>query len=102
MAIVYQSFARGTLPTSKTALYTADAQSVASLWLLQTSETPQDVQIFINRSSGGSIKVCYLAAVPQNYKAELSNIVLASGDKIEAQTTTSSVVNYEITGAEIT
>lgn len=102
MTIVYQSFARGTLPTSKTTLYTADNQTVASLWLLQTSATPQDVQIFINRSSGGSIKVVHLEDLPQNAKAQLGNIILASGDKIEAQTTTVSVVNYEITGAEIT
>lgn len=99
--------AEGQLPTSKTALYTVPASTVAYVKLfdmLNTNAAQQTIIIYLNtagtsRSYGRAIlEINEFASV----LSDSETIELQAGDTIEAQTTTASAVDYTITGVEET
>jgi len=109
MAFVGKSLADGTLPVAKTTLYTVPATTRAVIKQINCVHngsvgTVQRVEIFVKRSGSTSKYLCDVSALASAERIEAldSGLTLAAGDIIEGRTTTVSVVDYVIDGAEET
>ena len=108
MAITAKSLADGQLPAAKATIYTVPALTKTYVkWLSvhSTSGTAQEVIIYVKRS-GSTSRVIYralMADAETGYVIDKDmTLTLSTGDVIEGTTTTATVVDYLITGAEET
>jgi hypothetical protein len=99
MAVGASVLAEGQLPDTKGTILTASAVTyVTFISIVNTSATPQTVELYHNAS--GTSRFLFRVASFAQYERILSSdrIVLESGDLIEAATTTATAVDYVITG----
>lgn len=99
--------ADGQLATAKTQLYTAGAGVTAfvkRMSIFNTNAAQQTILVYINAS--GTSRKWRRYVLEQNESADLLDagdaLILEAGDKIEAETTTSTAVDYFIMGVEET
>ncbi len=93
--------AEGQLPTSKGTLYTAPSGgALVKFYRVHNSNaTPQEVVLYVNASgTSREIDRATLGQFEFGCEPEGMTLSLESGDSIEGVTTTSSAVNYIITG----
>ena len=109
MAITPKSLADGQLPAAKATLYTCPGATTAMIRQIRcchaTGATTETVIIYLKVSAGTSrvIGQAVLDAGEQFHCLTDAEVYsLESGDVIEGTTTTASVVDYTITGAEQT
>lgn len=104
MAITPKVLAEGQVANTKTTIYTVPALTSAYVKyasFFNTSPTPQTVVLYINAS--GTSRVLRRAVLAQNEQMIVDQpVTLETGDTLEAETTTASVVDYVVTGAEET
>ncbi len=103
MAATPKVLAEGQLPTTKGTLYTAPAGgALVKFYRFHNSNaTPQDIIIYVN-ASGTSREIDRATLGQYEFGSEPTGMSLSleNGDLIEGITTTSSAVNYLITGVE--
>ena len=102
MAISGKVLADGQLASSKSTLYTVPVSTVGLVKYMSffnTNTTNETVILYLN-ASGTSRRIARFV-LGQNESAAIDcSLSLQAGDLIEAQTTTASMVDYVITGAE--
>lgn len=99
--------ADGQLATTKTQLYTAPADTVAyvkRMSIFNTNAAQQTIVVYINAS--GTSRKWRRYVLEQNESADLldagDSLILEAADKIEAETTTATAVDFFIMGVEET
>lgn len=107
MAIAPKVLGSGQLPTSKGTLYTVPGSTSAYVKFLRVHNTNAATQtVIIYANTAGTSRIIGRAVLAQNETAEVIDsgaaLTLETGDLIEGVTTTSSAVDYVITGAEET
>ncbi len=104
MAFAGASLADGGVAGTFADLYVSSGVKtiVRSVSFYNTSATPQTLEVRILRS-GSTARLWHRVTLAINETAELLTdgevLVMSTGDQIEAQSTTASVVLYTITGA---
>jgi len=93
--------ADGQLPSSKGTLYTVPASTsvyLSKITIFNTNITTQTVELYIN-PSGTSRQLIYITELEQ-YETIVydGGVILETGDLLEGETTTVSVVDYLIMG----
>lgn len=104
MAQLPASLADGQLATSITDIYTAAADKAvypSLLTLFNTNAASQTILIYVTRAGSAARKI-YRAVLAQNESAwcDLKGLILSEGDKIGAETTTATAVDYTLSGVE--
>lgn len=100
-----QILAKGTLPASKTAIYTVPTNNKAQVMFMSIFQSgataPQTIGLWITPSGGSDYQIGQWILSSQSYSAYPIQfpILLNSGDAIKAQTTNASQVTYVLSGA---
>ena len=94
-------FTDGQLPSSKGTLYTVPASTsvyISKIHILNTSATTQIVKIYIK--PGSTSRFLIHVSDLEQYESIIydGGLILETGDLIEGETTTASVVDYLIMG----
>jgi hypothetical protein len=98
---------QGQLPNTKTTLYTVPASTQfmsLSIVCNNTGGSTQTIQFFLKTSSTSSRRIINIdvPAGASMYSGGEERFIIEATDVIEGQTTTASVVDYWISGIEIT
>jgi len=108
MPFIAKSFADGQLPTTQTVLYTVPVSTtsyVKRFSIFTSNAAEQTVEVWIN-PTGAAARRWRRYVLAQNESADMLDdsdaLLIPSGGKIEARTTTGSAVDYFIMGVEET
>lgn len=97
-----QSLADGQVATTTGAIYTSPGSlytRVRYISLFNTNAAGQTINLYITRSGGTRRQISQNTGVAQNANVEITNAFsLSPGDALEADTTTSSAVDFFISG----
>jgi len=103
MSFIADILAEGQVSDSEGVLYTVPSSTKAYIRFMtffNTNATPQTLILYVRKGAGTSRKF-FQCELSQNRTMECdSPIALGAGDTIRAETTTASVVNFVISGAE--
>lgn len=105
---VAKSIADGQVANAQGAIYTVPAVTIAyvkQVTLYNTNAAAQTITIWLTRSGGTARKIRRFI-IAQHESIDLlddgDTLELSTGDKIEAQTTTATAVDYVVMGVEET
>jgi hypothetical protein len=103
MTFTAKALADGQVPNTKSALYTSPSNTttlIKGMTFVNTSSTPQTLTLFSNRS--GSSRQYISVTLEENETLVADGaLTLETGDVLEAETTTATVVDYTISGVQI-
>lgn len=106
MAFVGGSLADGQVATTTGTIYTVPGATVTvlkSVTFYNTNATTQTLNVYVTRSGGTRRQLRQFSGVAQYESVDLlaggETIVLSTGDILEADTTTTTAVDYMVTGA---
>ena len=106
MTIAFASLADGQVATTTGTLYTVPGATTAvlrSVTFFNTNATDQTINVYVTRSGGTRRQLRRFTPVVQYGSVDLlvdgEVLILSTGDVLEADTTTTTAVDYLITGA---
>ena len=107
MAFTYKSLADGQLAAAKATLYTVPASTTAAIKQIcytNTDAVDRTVNLYVKRSGSSSRRIIpkdmLLAAGNTMYWGDADTMELSTGDIIEGDASSATIVDYVITGAE--
>jgi len=103
MTLTATAIADGQVPDTKTTLYTSPSgitTLIKGMTFVNTSSTPQSLTLFANRS-GTSRQYVSVTLEEGDMLVADGALTLEASDELEAQTTTAAVVDYLISGVQI-
>lgn len=105
MARTPKALADGQLANSKGTIYTTPASTttyITSITCHNTNATAQTIVWYVNRT-GTSRVIARAANIAQYYTVSIdSGLILEAADLLEAETTTATAVDYQVSGIEET
>lgn len=104
MAVTATRLAVGTAPLTATTVYTVGASTTTiatSIMLHNTDSSTRTVQVYF-RVSATNYRIIYVDLAPDASLYWNERSVLETTDEIQIEASAASVVNYYISGAEIT
>lgn len=100
MAFTADLLAEGQLPATKTTLFTAASPTIIkSITLVNTDSVARTVNLYIKRTTSRHIIPVNLSLAAGACYADDLNRVLGTGDILEGDASSASVIDYVISGA---